>query len=166
VKADVSADEARRQREESVRRLRDESARRIARDARWRSFTCGCALASLVGGISLAALNAHDVRSAEQEERRVVVALDAQIADAEATRSRCLDTIEQTIHEQFARAKTAEERDLLIAEGLARRKAVIDGAADEGCAHPVMRRAVIRSVYSRVRPDEVAPSVLDPALWE
>jgi hypothetical protein len=46
--------------DEAVRRLREESARRLAREARWRAFAAWCAVATLAGGISLAALNAYD----------------------------------------------------------------------------------------------------------
>ena len=52
----------RRRSDEAVRRIRDQSACRIERTARVRAFSSWCALAMLAGGISLAALEAHEKR--------------------------------------------------------------------------------------------------------
>lgn len=152
MKADVSADEARRHSDETVRRLREESGRRTARDAQWRAFTSGCALASLVGGISLAALNAHDVRSAEQEARWALAAHDATIADACAARAASFVTIERLMRDQLARAMTDAEREVIRAEASARRIGAINAAADSGCGQRVVSGPAPRSERSAHRP--------------
>ncbi|HEY5447918.1 MAG TPA: hypothetical protein VIQ54_04175 [Polyangia bacterium] len=53
---------------EQVRRFRDESQRRVERDARWQTFVAWCAVATLGSGIALAALNAHDARTAREAD--------------------------------------------------------------------------------------------------
>lgn len=65
---EVSAADARRRRDDAVRRIREESARRIDRTGRVRAFSSWCALATLAGGISLAALDAREMRLREQQE--------------------------------------------------------------------------------------------------
>jgi hypothetical protein len=57
-----------------VRRFRDESQRRVDRDARWRTFVAWCAVATLGSGIALAALNAHDARTAREAHGRALSA--------------------------------------------------------------------------------------------
>src|SRR5215471_1283964 len=64
--AKVSADEGGRRSDEAVRRFRAESGRRIERSGRVRAFSSWCALATLAGGISLAALDAHEARLQER----------------------------------------------------------------------------------------------------
>jgi hypothetical protein len=48
--------------DDPVRRLREESRLRIEQESRWRSFAGWCAVATLAGGVSLAALNAEEAR--------------------------------------------------------------------------------------------------------
>jgi hypothetical protein len=74
VAPDSISDEARTRSDEAVRRLREESRRRIERQNGWRAFSSLCALASLAGGISLAALNARDARLQAEEMAAQVVA--------------------------------------------------------------------------------------------
>jgi hypothetical protein len=58
--------------DDHVRRFRDESQRRVERDARWRTFVAWCAVATLGSGIALAALNAHDARTAREADGRAL----------------------------------------------------------------------------------------------
>src|SRR5437762_13051312 len=62
----------RRRSDDAVRRIRAESARRIDRTGRVRAFSSWCALATLAGAISLAALDAHEMRMRERAEAEVV----------------------------------------------------------------------------------------------
>jgi hypothetical protein len=61
VKVGTTADEARRRSAEAVLRIREESRLRVAR-RRHRSCFSWCMVASLVGGISLAAMDAYEAR--------------------------------------------------------------------------------------------------------
>jgi hypothetical protein len=62
--------------DEAVRRLREESRLRVEQQRRWRAFAGWCAVATLAGGISLAALDANDAR----------VLRDAEVVQAEPPR--------------------------------------------------------------------------------
>ena len=66
MKAEASADDARRRRDEKVRRLREESRRRVEGERRRRAFSSWCALVTLGAGIWLAALGARDARLLKQ----------------------------------------------------------------------------------------------------
>src|SRR5437868_1084704 len=57
-----AADAGRQQNDDAVRRIRAESAGRIEGQRRRRAFSSWCALATLAGGISLAALDEHEMR--------------------------------------------------------------------------------------------------------
>src|SRR5690242_2967850 len=58
----MSAADGRQRNDDAVRRIRDESARRVEGGRHRRAFASWCALATLAGGISLAALDAHEMR--------------------------------------------------------------------------------------------------------
>jgi hypothetical protein len=62
VPSESSAQDRRRRSEDAVRRIRAESGRRIEQTGRVRAFSSWCALATLAGGISLAALDAHEAQ--------------------------------------------------------------------------------------------------------
>ena len=73
----MSAPDAQRRSDDAVRRIREESARRIERTGRVRAFSSWCALATLAGGISLAALDAHHTRMRERAAEAEAVARQA-----------------------------------------------------------------------------------------
>jgi hypothetical protein len=79
-------------RDEAVRRLRDASARRIEKRGRFRAFSSWCALATLAGGISLAALEAHDAQTrtsqAEEAARQVAVTRQRLLDERDWARAR------------------------------------------------------------------------------
>jgi hypothetical protein len=78
--------EAQRRSDEAVRRLREESRLRVGGQNRRRSFAGWCAVATLAGGISLAALDARDAQlQAQDEAEQEVAAQDVarQAADAD-----------------------------------------------------------------------------------
>jgi hypothetical protein len=132
-----ASDDARRRSDEAVRRLRDESARRVDGVQRRRSFSSWCALATLAGGISIAAMNAQEARREGQETLRASAERDARIADACAERSARIAAIWQEAIEKLARAKTEEERARLREDAGARRAQAIEGAARKGCGPSV-----------------------------
>ena len=74
VKAGTTADDARRRSAEAVLRIREESRVRVTR-RRHRACFSWCMVASLIGGISLAAMDAYEVRlqrvEAEDAARQV-----------------------------------------------------------------------------------------------
>jgi hypothetical protein len=129
-------DDARRRSDEGVRRLRDESARRVDGARRRRSFSSWCALATLAGGISIAALNAHEARLEEQETLRVAAERDARIANACAERSARIAAIWQEMTEKLARAKTEMESARIREEAGARKADAINVAKENGCGGP------------------------------
>jgi hypothetical protein len=71
VKAGAIADEDRRRSAEAVRRIREESARRVARQRHRRGFSW-CMVASLAGGLSLAAMDAYEARLKRQAQAATV----------------------------------------------------------------------------------------------
>jgi hypothetical protein len=154
VTPERNADDARNRSDEAVRRLREESAQRVARERHWRGFTSWCALASLLGGVSLAALDAYDARrdsraaaTAEKEAtlrqaRAQAAAADeaarlARIEAACAKRAAALAAIDTSAAQAMERARTREARLNIRLDAVSRALAVIDSAADAGCTEPV-----------------------------
>jgi hypothetical protein len=132
VLPEVIADDARRRSDEAVRRLREESARRVEQRGRMKAFSSWCALATLAGGISLAALNAHEARLQEQQALRAAAERDERIANACAERSAHVAAIWQDTLQKLATVKTDEERVRIRAEGV-RKAQTIQAAAAGGC---------------------------------
>jgi len=107
-------------REEAVRRLRAESARRIERRGRVRAFSSWCALATLGGAISLAALDARET-GLERQQRVLADAAAAEHAKqvaiaAEAAR------LEQLKNERLCVIRTEAEKERIRADAARARK--------------------------------------------
>ena len=115
--------------DEAVRRLREESARRIAREARWRTFAAWCAVVTLAGGVSLAAVGALDARQAQQaaqaaeENERVA---RAQASACQALTGKLAATTKE-LNEKLAWARSEKERAGIRAAALQARAAAIAG---------------------------------------
>ena len=150
---DDARDDARTRTDEAVRRLRAESAQRIARERQWRRFTSGCALASIVGAVSLGSLNAYDARERQRadviaeaneaaaQERAEEAAAQAKeraarIAAACARRAAALYAIDTAASEAVLRARSSEERTHIRLEQAGQVIAVLDEAAAAGCEEP------------------------------
>jgi predicted lipid-binding transport protein (Tim44 family) len=87
----MTAAEIPRGSDEAVRRIREESRRRIEQRRGWRAFSSLCALATLAGGISLAAMNAREARLQQQAEDAAAEASrahEAAVAEAASARDR------------------------------------------------------------------------------
>jgi hypothetical protein len=136
----VSADDARRRSDQAVRRIREESGRRVEERRRSRAFSSWCALAALAGGISLAALDAHDACLARQEAEalRVATQREARIAEACAARTARFLEIQEDMAEKLSRAMSVAVRAHIRTEAVARRAAAVNAAADAGCGHHVV----------------------------
>jgi len=109
VVPEVSAGDVQRRSDDAVRRIREESARRGQRAGRVRAFSSWCALATLAGAISLAALEAHNERIRE-EVRRSPPTREAEIWNACAPLSAALAASDKRLSEELQRAKTLEEK--------------------------------------------------------
>jgi hypothetical protein len=110
VKAGPVADEARRRSAEAVLRIREESRRRVVR-ARHRSCFSWCMVASLVGGISLAAMDAYDAH------QRELLAEQAAMAQREEQAARAAAALEQERRARdLARRRDEKERALIRAQ--------------------------------------------------
>jgi hypothetical protein len=118
--------------DEAVRRLREESARRLAREARWRAFAAWCAVATIAGGISLAAVDARQARSQADEAEAERAAVARAQANACHRLFEKLAAIDKEFHEQLARARSEEERVRLRTAVLEARVAATRGAPT-GC---------------------------------
>ena len=119
------ADEARS--DEAVRRIREESRRRIERQNGWRAFSSLCALASLAGGISLAALNAREARL---EQQAATIAERLRLEEQEAVARRAAE-------QEAARAR---DRELAAKAWVEARRAEIRAAALEAASRDPMNR--------------------------
>jgi hypothetical protein len=163
VAPEAISDEARSGSDEAVRRIREESRRRIERQKGWRAFSSLCALASLAGGISLAAMNARDARihrlaavemeadealrhaeraaaerAAERGERaeraeRAEKEQWARVAVACAKKTAALAAIDEGAHQALERARTEQEQMNVRLDAIARATMVIEDATAEGC---------------------------------
>ncbi len=115
--------------DEAVRRLREESARRLAREARWRTFAAWCAVVTLAGGFSLAAVGALDARQAQQaaqaaeESERVA---RAQASACQALTGKLAAIVKES-NEKLAWARSEEERARIQASALEARAAATVG---------------------------------------
>jgi hypothetical protein len=152
VTPEARADDGCNRSDEAVRRMRQESAQRIARERRWRGFTSGCALASILGVVSLAGLNAYDAR--EQRRADLIAAAQqerteaeegavqekeraARIAAACAKRAAALEAIDTAASQAVRRARSSDERTNIRLQAAVQSIAIIDDAATAGCEEPV-----------------------------
>jgi hypothetical protein len=139
--------------EDAVRRLREESRRRIERQKGWRAFSSLCALASLAGGISLAAMNAREARlhqlavaegkadEAQRREHAERAAAEraaeqeqwARVAVACAKKTAALAAIDEGAHQALERARTEQEQMNVRLDAIERATTVIEDATAEGC---------------------------------
>ena len=144
----MSAPDARRRSDDAVRRIRAESERRIDGQRRRRAFSSWCALAMLAGGISLAALDAHEVRRRERvqfasmrqalelERAKAAAMADEQrerVAEACAKRDEALAAADKLLAIELSWGRSESEVAAMRAEGEAVKGWVIKGAAQKGC---------------------------------
>ena len=123
----VSAPDARRRSDDAVRRIRDESAQRIGGQRRRRAVGSWCALATLAGTISLAALEVRNERI--REEVRPTPA-EASIPGPCAALAKTLAESDKRLFDDRRRAKTFEEVTSARARRAAIRKAAFQAAGD------------------------------------
>jgi hypothetical protein len=156
VARQVSAPDAGRRNDDAIRRIRAESARRIDGQRRRQAFSSWCALATLAGGISLAALDARERRLWEERAELASVERDhqhdlekdrveeavrlVQSAHACAKRDGALAAIDDGAYRALVRARTDEERLTIRVDALWRAGKVIDEMAAAGCKQPVTPR--------------------------
>jgi hypothetical protein len=138
--------------DEAVRRIREESRRRIEERRGWRAFSSLCALASLVGGVSLAVTNAREARLQQHEAEAAAAevvkveraALRAAVAEATAARDRehretCakllagVRPLRWTLAIRLDRARDKGERARIWAEMQARHAPWASAQAAQGC---------------------------------
>jgi hypothetical protein len=155
VTPESNAEATRGRSDEAVRRLREESARRVERERRWRGLMSWCALASILGGVSLVALDAYEARvqsvadpaaeanelTARQRARAEAAAADeaarrARSAAACAKRASALDAIHTAEARALRRVKESGARDIIRFEAMSRAVDVIDSATYAGCTEP------------------------------
>lgn len=147
MKDGATADEARRRSAEVVLRIREESRRRVTRE-RHRSCFSWCMVASLVGGISLAGMDAYDARqqaladrvAAEEmrlrERAEAAAAEEAQEARAKeacAKRAVALEQLRVMTEATVMRARTAKAKALAFAAGMTRWNAGVGDLVGAGC---------------------------------
>lgn len=125
----MTADEAHRRSEEAVRRIREESRRRVLR-RRHRSCFSWCMLASLVGGLSLAGMDAYDARlnrAAEATAAQQAATEQKRVEDGLAAEA------EQRLQARVRAETERDERDkALIREQYESARAVLGAAAKRG----------------------------------
>ena len=165
----ASADDSRRRSDEAIRRIRAESGRRVEQQGRVRAFSSWCALATLAGGISLAALDAHEqglreraaVAAAQEarEQERAKAAVEeanrrARAIQACARLQTTLAAIDDEAIRALKRARTEKEVSREVSQevfveldALVRANEVIDSMAAEGCERPGMGRPDIWTVF-------------------
>jgi hypothetical protein len=135
VAPEVNVDDAGRRSDEAVRRLREQSRLREEQRRRRQTFASVCALATLAGGISLAALGAHDARvQRAQAAQTEQTEIDARRDEACARRAIMIAEIEKVEKDLLGHGFSAAE-SALIRDEVAREKAMVDRvAAQAGCA--------------------------------
>jgi hypothetical protein len=147
VKAGTTADDARRRSTEAVLRIREESRLRVSRQ-RHRACFSWCMVASLVGGISLAAMDAYDARQRELADRAAAEEMRlrhrAAAAAAEkarqtlakevcASRAVALYRIRQETEANVMGARTGKAKTLAFTAGMTRWNAGVGDLFGAGC---------------------------------
>ena len=133
--------------DEAVRRIREESRRRNEQRRGWNALASWCAVATLAGGISLAAMNARQARLQQQADDAAAEALrahEAAVAEANSARDRehqelCAklfagtQRLRWTLAAQLRASPGEKQRARIWAEMSARHAPLASAQAAEGC---------------------------------